>query len=116
MSYEKLAELCDSINNDHLAYNVNTYSKLTFANVPSINDRFIRLLINKGFISSDDHGGRFRTSSLIHSLKRVDFVETFVFVILLISKYISYYNLDLDADVPYSGQVAQEPFGYKFDI
>ena len=115
MSYEKLATLCKSIN-DSGPYNPATFAPLTFEKVPSINDKFLRLLINKGFISNDDTANRFRTSSLIHSLKRIDFVETFVFVILLISKYMSYYNLDLDTDVPYSGQVSQEPFGYKFDI
>lgn len=121
MSYDKLSQFCkeylDAIDARGPAPIVPAdREKLGLKYIPSINDKFLRLLINKGFISFDDENNKFRKSSLLSSIKRVDIIETFMFVILLISKYMSYYNLQMETDIAYSGQIAPEPFGYKFDI
>lgn len=105
MSYEHLAEICS-----------NKENMLSLELMPSINNKFLSILFAKGLIGDEDTNKIFSSSSLLSSFKRADSVETFIFVILLINKYMSYYNIDIDADISYTGQVSQEPFGYKLDI
>ena len=74
------------------------------------------MLHTTGLISDNDTDNKFRCSSLLGSIKRCDAIETFAFVMLLINKYLSYYNIESGTDVAYSGQVSQDPFGYNFNI
>ena len=81
----------------------------------SVNDKLLNLLNKHDFIgehANDD----FLNSSLLGTIKRIDAVETFTFIILLIVKYMSYYNLDTDEDVPYSGQIGPNPLGYNISV
>ena len=107
-SYKSLHALCAQYpGNDAIC---------SIKNMPSLNDKFLSLLFTSGLIGENDTDAKFRTSSLLSSIKHCDGVETFVFVILLINKYLSYYNIESETDVAYSGQIGQEPFGYRLDI
>ena len=81
----------------------------------SVNDKLLNTLNKHNFIG--EHGNdTFMNSSLLGTLKRIDAVETFTFVILLITKYMSYYNIDTDEDVSYSGQIGPNPLGYNIAV
>ena len=90
------------------------------ADMPSINNNLLKLLYKHNFLkykdkntpSIKDINDNFCKSSFISTLKRIDAAETFSFVILLLSKYMSYYNIDTSEDVPYSGTVGPNPFGF----
>ena len=113
VSYSHLSTICE----DYINSNYNkAATSLSVKNMPSINSKFISLLFSKELISEKDKDHKFRSSSLLSSLKRADAVETYIFVILLINKYMSYYNIDSNTDISYSGQVPQDPFGYRLDI
>lgn len=108
-SYKSLHTLCKQ-------FAAGNYEICSVKNMPSLNDKFLSLLFTSGLIGENDTDAKFRTSSLLNSIKHCDGVETFVFVILLINKYLSYYNIESETDVAYSGQIGQEPFGYRLDI
>ena len=81
----------------------------------SINDKLLNIFNKYNFIG--EHGNNaFMSSSLLGMLKRIDSVETFTFVILLITKYMSYYNVDTDEDISYTGQIGPNPLGYNIAI
>lgn len=113
VSYSHLSTICEDYINS--GYN-KAATSLSVKNMPSINSKFISLLFSKELISEKDKDHKFRSSSLLSSLKRADAVETYIFVILLINKYMSYYNIDSNTDISYSSQVPQDPFGYRLDI
>ena len=100
-------------------FNENKDNCYKLANMPSINNNLLKLLYKHNFVKYKDNDeetkrivNEFCGSSLISTLKRIDAVETFSFVILLLSKYMSYYNIDTSEDVPYSGTVGPNPFGF----
>lgn len=93
----------------------NDGKKYSLESMVSINDKLLSVLQQDkltGHLGAKD----FLESSLLGVMKRIDAVETFVFIILLITKYMSYYNIDTEEDVPYSGQVGPNPLGYNITV
>lgn len=113
-SYNDMAELFREPNNA-----ADRDKPFKLADMPSINNNLLKLLYKHNFVKYNQNFDenrleidKFCGSSLICTLKRIDAVETFSFVILMLSKYMSYYNIDTNEDVPYTGSVGPNPFGF----
>lgn len=122
--FEKYYEYNDTTHKEDRNTNTKTYTDLIniigndmydVSKMISINDKLLNVFNKYGFIGAAGND-IFMNSSLLGTLKRIDAVETFTFIILLITKYMSYYNVDTDENISYTGQIGPNPLGYNIMI
>lgn len=123
-NFEHYYNYDDTTHKDDRNTNTKTYTDLIniignnmfdISKMISINDKLLNIF-NKYKFTGHDGNDIFMKSSLLGTLKRIDAVETFTFIILLVTKYMSYYNVDTDEDISYTGQVGPNPLGYNIIV